>query len=250
MADAAKPLDGVRVLAQGIVWAGPFSTMILADLGAEVIEIESIQPPQPDAHLLPAHLGASSARATRARAYAQPRRQRGLLEPATPSSTTASAPTSRVTLDLHSERGHALFLDLVRHSDAFVENNAAEVRRQPARDRLADAGARVEPAADHDPLPRLRASSGPYRDFKGFGANDGGAGRPHRHPRLRATRTPRRRPPTLPRRPERRGAHGVRAAGRAVRSASARARAGSSSCRSSEAVMHGHVSLRLDGPRN
>ena len=32
MTDRKPPLAGVRVLAQGLVWAGPFATVILADL--------------------------------------------------------------------------------------------------------------------------------------------------------------------------------------------------------------------------
>src|SRR5579883_3384869 len=35
------PLEGIRILSQGIVWAGPYCTMILADMGAEIIEVEN-----------------------------------------------------------------------------------------------------------------------------------------------------------------------------------------------------------------
>ena len=41
------PLDGVKVAAVTVVWAGPHCTQVLAEWGAEVIRVEPIDAIQP-----------------------------------------------------------------------------------------------------------------------------------------------------------------------------------------------------------
>ncbi len=92
------PLDGIRVLDLTRVLAGPFCTMILADLGAEVVKIE--RPGGDDAR----HYG-----------------------PFLPSGESAyfagiNRGKKSIVLDLKNENDQAIFLRLVQKADVVVEN--------------------------------------------------------------------------------------------------------------------------------
>ncbi len=92
------PLAGIRVLDLTRVLAGPFCTMLLADLGAEVVKIE--RPEGDDA------------------------RQFGPFLPSGESAYFAGINRGKksIVLDLKSETGRATFLRLVEKADVVVEN--------------------------------------------------------------------------------------------------------------------------------
>jgi len=95
-----KPLDGIRVLDLTRVLAGPFCTMNLADLGAEVIKIE-----------LPGH-GDDS-------------RHFGPMIPGSEDSgyfCSVNRGKRSVTIDLRTGEGRAIFLEVAARSDVVVEN--------------------------------------------------------------------------------------------------------------------------------
>jgi CoA:oxalate CoA-transferase len=94
-----KPLGGVRVLDLTRVLAGPFCTMNLADLGAEVIKIEM------------------PGRGDDSRSFAP-------MMPSGDSGYFYSVNRGKrsLTLDLRTEDGAAIFLELAAKSDVVVEN--------------------------------------------------------------------------------------------------------------------------------
>jgi CoA:oxalate CoA-transferase len=94
-----KPLAGVRVLDLTRVLAGPFCTMNLADLGAEVIKIEV------------------PARGDDSRGYAptMPTGDSGYFY-------SVNRGKKSVTIDLRTTEGAAIFLELTAKSDVVVEN--------------------------------------------------------------------------------------------------------------------------------
>src|SRR5438309_224441 len=97
-AGPARALDGVRVLELAHLLAGPYCSMVLADLGAEVIKVENPRGGDLSRLMAPFIDGESA----------------GFL--------ALNRNKKSVALDLKSERGRALFLDLVRTADVLVEN--------------------------------------------------------------------------------------------------------------------------------
>ena len=205
------PLEGVRVLSQAIVWAGPAASLILADLGAEVIEIESIQhlnPTRTHYRNLPELImqGASGA------LYVDRDPSEGFWNRNAHFNHSKRGHKS-LTLDIDRPEGLELLRELVRVSDVYIENNAASVVEKFGLDypQLAELNPRIVMAR----FPGF-GTTGPYRSFKGFAPHDGRARRAHRPPRL-----PRQRPlvdaGARARRPQRRHPRRLRRPGRAVR---------------------------------
>ncbi|MPY95043.1 MAG: hypothetical protein GEV08_18880 [Acidimicrobiia bacterium] len=102
------PLEGVRVIDLTMMWAGPFATMRLAEMGAEVWKVESPSAWDNIRTLLP---------------------QENVLDPWNTSYyfNGYNRDKKSVTLDLAQARGRELFLGLVAHADVLIENYRADV---------------------------------------------------------------------------------------------------------------------------
>lgn len=126
-ASGALPLHGVRVLDLTVVWAGPYCTMFLADLGADVVKIDN-------PWVFPTN--------TRG-AFVRPNREqmeRVAWLNAYPDDEPGERPWNRValfnahsrgkrsvTVDLRADEGREAFLRLIEQSDILVENNSVGV---------------------------------------------------------------------------------------------------------------------------
>ena len=97
--ETAKPLDGIRVLDLSRVLAGPYCTMILADLGAEVVKVERPGVGDDSRHFgpfLPSGLSGYFASINRGK--------------------------KSIELDLKVEKDRNVFLRLAEKADVLVEN--------------------------------------------------------------------------------------------------------------------------------
>ena len=161
------PLSGIRVLDLTVVWSGPAATVLLGDLGAEIIKIEC------------------TTRATRGIGNLTKEQAaiRGYFSAAFPDSDPEPRAYNRtsalncwhgrnklsVTLPpLETPEGRELFLRLAAISDVFIENNSARV--------LSKLGLDYEDLKAVNPriiVVRMAPMglSGPMSDFIGYGPN-------------------------------------------------------------------------------
>jgi crotonobetainyl-CoA:carnitine CoA-transferase CaiB-like acyl-CoA transferase len=119
------PLEGIRVVDFTLVWAGPFATQILADLGAEVIKVENI------------HIWQTATRGLVARPTKQMLEAALPIHGGYPDNEPGDRPWNRfpgslhlfrnkksVTVDATRPEGVEVVKRLVAISDIFYENNA------------------------------------------------------------------------------------------------------------------------------
>ncbi len=154
---AAQPLKNFRILDLSRIWAGPYCTKLLADMGAEVIKMESMR--VYDSH-------------------------RGPISPAPgiaayPDSDPGEEAWNRngwfnclhmskygITLELTEEKGRRVFEELVSISDVLVENF-----RQGSLERLGydyEALRRIRPDLIYASMPAF-GNSGPWQQYVAYG---------------------------------------------------------------------------------
>ena len=134
------PLAGVRVLDLTQAWIGPFATLIMADLGAEVVKVESHRRPDVWRHAAnspPALAGAKGQKVNHSWYFNSVNRNKRSL-----------------CLDLGAPDGKALFERLVREADVVAENYTPRVMQRFG--------------LDYDALAKLRADL-VMVSFSGFG---------------------------------------------------------------------------------
>ena len=140
------PLEGVRIADLTMMWAGPYATRVLAEMGAEIVKIESPRAWDNVRTLLPVEHPEPWNASVYFNDYARDKKS--------------------LTLDLAQPRGRELFLQFVAKCDVVIENYRAEVL-----DKLG-VGYEVLRRAKPDVILVSMAGfgkTGPERDLVGFG---------------------------------------------------------------------------------
>ena len=148
------PLNGVRILDLTHVWAGPLAVRFLADLGADVVKVESPLgrgPRVPPASPLGGWIGGEPG--------AEPWNANALF-------VKLARNRQSLCIDLKSDSGRDTFLELVAEVDVVLENFSA--RAMPAFGLGWDVLKVANPNLVYVTMPGYGAS-GPYKDRVAFG---------------------------------------------------------------------------------
>jgi crotonobetainyl-CoA:carnitine CoA-transferase CaiB-like acyl-CoA transferase len=118
----ALPLDGIRVVDLTTVWAGPYATMLLADLGAEVIRVENpwVLPPTTKGYTARPSLSNPGELADNYGPVAAGRPDRPWNRHAM--NNCIGRNKLSCSLDNRRPEGRELLMRLVERSDVFIEN--------------------------------------------------------------------------------------------------------------------------------
>jgi crotonobetainyl-CoA:carnitine CoA-transferase CaiB-like acyl-CoA transferase len=144
---AGRPLDGLRIVDLTAFWAGPSATQMLAALGAEVIKVEGLTRPD----------------GMRFNATRKPTEDRWWEW--SPVFQWVNTNKRAVTLDMGTEDGRALVLDLIETADGIVENFSPRVL--DGFGITWEAVSRRNPRAIMVRMPSF-GLDGPWRDRTGF----------------------------------------------------------------------------------
>ncbi|MDD5189581.1 MAG: CoA transferase [Dehalococcoidales bacterium] len=151
------PLAGVRILDLSMWFAGPMCTRLLADMGAEVIKIESV------GHVDPWR-GPVSVEMARLQFPARPENNRPY--DVSPGFNLENRNKYGITLDLRHPKAKEIFRNLVKISDVVVENYSPRV--MPKLGFSYEALKEINPKLVMMSLPAL-GSTGPDKDYRAFG---------------------------------------------------------------------------------
>jgi crotonobetainyl-CoA:carnitine CoA-transferase CaiB-like acyl-CoA transferase len=151
---AEGPLGGVRILDLTHVWAGPLSTRILADFGAQVVKIEAAHgrgPREGWSTPMGGWIGGE--------AGDEPWNRNAIF-------VKLARNSQSVCLDLKHESGVETFLELVKEADVVIENFSA--RAMPGLGLDYSVLKSVNPGIIYVTMPGF-GTYGPYRDRVAFG---------------------------------------------------------------------------------
>ena len=163
------PLTGLRVLEITVVWAGPYCGSFLADLGAEVIRVESTKtfvpltrgaaphPSQAVIDNLPLYSGGVPGRVPGARPFNR-----------SPMFNSHARNKRSMTVNLLDPGGREIFDRLVAVSDVLIENNPTETM-----EKLGITYDTLRAVKDDIIMLRMPAygNTGPYRNYRAHGVH-------------------------------------------------------------------------------